>query len=186
MREKYQLQDRVELLGAIPHAKARDVIVCGDIFLNSSLTEAFCIAITEAASCGLVVVSTKVGGVPEVLPEDMIRYATPTVEGIEEKLVEAICQVEAGKVNPFSFHERIKQMYHWSDVATRTEAVYRSAIAQPKPTLLHRFRKFLFMLFTFFLELLVLGSLLELYFVQLGLLFIYYGDFLKLYNLLIH
>jgi glycosyltransferase involved in cell wall biosynthesis len=33
--------------------------------LCSSLTEAFCIAILEAASCGLLTVSTRVGGVPE-------------------------------------------------------------------------------------------------------------------------
>lgn len=32
---------------------------------GSSLTEAFCIAILEAASCGLLTVSTRVGGVPE-------------------------------------------------------------------------------------------------------------------------
>eukprot|EP00983_Pelagomonas_calceolata_P028384 888944-Pelagomonas_calceolata.AAC.4 len=37
----------------------------GHIFLNASLTEAFCIAIVEAAACGLLVVSTRVGGVPE-------------------------------------------------------------------------------------------------------------------------
>lgn len=35
------------------------------LFLRSSLTEAFCIAILEAASCGLLTVSTRVGGVPE-------------------------------------------------------------------------------------------------------------------------
>jgi len=29
-------------------------------------------AIVEAASCGLLVVSTDVGGVPEVLPQDMV------------------------------------------------------------------------------------------------------------------
>lgn len=34
-------------------------------FSGSSLTEAFCIAILEAASCGLLTVSTRVGGVPE-------------------------------------------------------------------------------------------------------------------------
>ena len=30
------------------------VLVQGDIFLNTSLTEAFCIAIVEAACCGYV------------------------------------------------------------------------------------------------------------------------------------
>ena len=53
----------------------------GHIFLNTSLTEAFCIAIVEAASCGLLVVSTRVGGVPEVLPQQMIRMAKPDVAG---------------------------------------------------------------------------------------------------------
>jgi len=36
------------------------------LYCFSSLTEAFCIAILEAASCGLLTVSTRVGGVPEV------------------------------------------------------------------------------------------------------------------------
>ena len=58
------------------------ILVQGHIFLNTSLTEAFCIAIVEAASCGLLVVSTKVGGIPEVLPDDMIVFSKPDEEGI--------------------------------------------------------------------------------------------------------
>ena len=64
MVERNQLFDRVELLGEIKHSNVRDVLVRGDIFVNCSLTEAFCMAILEAASCGLYVVSTNVGGVP--------------------------------------------------------------------------------------------------------------------------
>jgi hypothetical protein len=57
------------------------VLVRGHIFLNCSLTEAFCIAILEAACCGLFCVSTRVGGVPEVLPMDFIRLAEPNPAG---------------------------------------------------------------------------------------------------------
>lgn len=53
----------------------------GSIFLNTSLTESFGIAILEAACAGLYVVSTKVGGVPEVLPEGMISFANPEEDG---------------------------------------------------------------------------------------------------------
>lgn len=100
MREKHLLHDRVELLGSIKHHQVRDVLVQGNIFLNTSLTEAFCIAIVEAACAGwvvigcikwietaahmetrLFVVSTKVGGVPEVLPSHMINYAMPEEDG---------------------------------------------------------------------------------------------------------
>ncbi|KAF6139645.1 hypothetical protein GIB67_033649, partial [Kingdonia uniflora] len=38
---------------------------------------ALCIAILEAASCGLLIISTRVGGVPEVLPGDMVVLAEP-------------------------------------------------------------------------------------------------------------
>ena len=71
VRERHQLHDRVSLLGGLQHSQVsrllmrrklwpylqclvqvRGVLVQGDIFLNTSLTEAFCIAIVEAASCG--------------------------------------------------------------------------------------------------------------------------------------
>ena len=84
MREKFDLHHRVEMLGAVPHSKVRDVLVRGHIFLNCSLTESFCIAILEAACCGLFVVTTGVGGVPEVLPPDMVKYAKPEVTGLHK------------------------------------------------------------------------------------------------------
>ena len=55
VREFNKLQDRVHLVGNLRHHEVRDFLVKGDIFLNTSLTEAFCMAIVEAASCGLQV-----------------------------------------------------------------------------------------------------------------------------------
>ena len=78
MREEYSLQERVEMLGTVPHAQMQSVLVHGHIFLNSSLTEAFYIAILEAASCGLLIMSTRVGGVPEFLPPGTIVFAETT------------------------------------------------------------------------------------------------------------
>ena len=46
--EKHNLHGRVELLGGLPHDKVRDVLCRSQIFLNTSLTESFCIAILEA------------------------------------------------------------------------------------------------------------------------------------------
>ena len=69
--------DRLTLLGTVPHAQVPKLLAKGHIFLNTSLTEAFCITIVEAASCGLQVVSTRVGGIPEVLPPHLISLAEP-------------------------------------------------------------------------------------------------------------
>jgi len=141
MREKHQLHDRVELLGSVKHSNVRNVLVQGDIFLNSSLTEAFCIAIVEAASCGLLVVSTKVGGVPEVLPPHLIKLAAPDSDELVERLTEAIAQVK--DVIPQKLHEEVKAMYDWNDVAQRTEKVYHHIYDLPDVPLIERLRRFL-------------------------------------------
>lgn len=80
--EKHNLHGRVELLGGLPHDKVRDVLCRGHIFLNTSLTESFCIAILEAVCCGLLVVTTDVGGIPEVLPPHMAYLAKPEERSI--------------------------------------------------------------------------------------------------------
>lgn len=61
MREKYFLQERVKLIGAVKHEEVRNVMIQGDIYLHPSLTEAFGTVLVEAASCGLYVVTTRVG-----------------------------------------------------------------------------------------------------------------------------
>ncbi|XP_013404356.1 N-acetylglucosaminyl-phosphatidylinositol biosynthetic protein-like [Lingula anatina] len=133
IREQFQLHDRVTLLGAIEHNKVREVLVQGDIFLNTSLTEAFCIAIVEAACCGMLVISTKVGGIPEVLPNDLIQLAEPSVKSLTKELEAAIeiCKMGRSDAQSHERHERVKRLYTWQDVARRTETVYNMVCEEP-------------------------------------------------------
>ncbi|KAM4125567.1 hypothetical protein ACB094_01G319300 [Castanea mollissima] len=141
MREKHSLQDRVEMLGAVPHARVRSVLISGHIFLNSSLTEAFCIAILEAASCGLLTVSTRVGGVPEVLPDDMIVLAEPDPTDMVQAIKKAISILPM--IDPQDMHNRMKKLYDWHDVAKRTEIVYDRALKCSNQSLLERLSRYL-------------------------------------------
>ncbi|XP_040998388.1 phosphatidylinositol N-acetylglucosaminyltransferase subunit A isoform X2 [Juglans microcarpa x Juglans regia] len=136
MREKHSLQDRVEMLGAVPHAQVRSVLISGHIFLNSSLTEAFCIAILEAASCGLLTVSTRVGGVPEVLPDDMVVLAEPDPSDMVLAIKKAISILPT--IDP-----QMKKLYNWHDVAKRTEIVYDRALKCSNQSLLERLSRYL-------------------------------------------
>ncbi|KAI0826359.1 transferase [Irpex lacteus] len=115
MREKQRLQDRIELLGPVRHSDVRNVLTRGSIFMNTSLTEAFGIAIVEAACAGLYVVSTRVGGVPEILPSDMISFANPDEDDVVRAVSEAIALVRAGKHDPKAAHERVREFYDWKD-----------------------------------------------------------------------
>ena len=124
MIERRVLQDHVELLGAVRHEEVRDVMVRGHIYLHPSLTEAFGTVIVEAASCGLYVVCTSVGGVPEVLPRDFTTFAKPEEDDLVDATCKAISAFRANKVRTDRFHDQVKAMYSWTDVAQRTERVY--------------------------------------------------------------
>ncbi|RXK38560.1 phosphatidylinositol glycan, class A [Tremella mesenterica] len=135
MRENHLLQDRITLLGSIPPSQVRDILIKGQIYLNTSLTEAFGISIIEAASAGLFVVSTRVGGVPEILPGDMIEFAHADEDDVVRALTKAIEVVKTGNHDPKKAHERVRDMYSWADVAERTEVVYdRAMLSPPKDT----------------------------------------------------
>jgi len=142
MIERHRLQRRVEMLGELQQSAVRDqLLVRGDIFLNTSLTEAFCMAIVEAASCGLAVVSTAVGGIPEVLPPDMIHFVEPTVSSIEAGLVTVINHAIAGRVpDPWRANQFVARAYNWRQVAERTEAVYTRVTEAAAPSLGRRLR----------------------------------------------
>ncbi|KAJ2389340.1 Phosphatidylinositol N-acetylglucosaminyltransferase GPI3 subunit [Coemansia sp. RSA 2603] len=146
MREQHQLQDRVELLGSVAASDVRGVLVRGDVFLNTSLTEAFCIAIVEAAACGLLVVSTRVGGIPEVLPRHMVTFAAPEEDSVVEALSEAVELVGSRErhpeLAPGYFHRQVKRMYSWHNVAERTERVYVKIADACEPPLIERLRRY--------------------------------------------
>lgn len=127
------------------------------IFLNPSLTEAFGIGILEAACAGLFVVSTRVGGVPEILPDGMIAFCEPVSEGMlpfrvckavltmPSDLVRAmdvgIRHIKSGRHDPLLTHRQVRQMYSWSDVAERTERVYADVLDEEQPTFVERLEK---------------------------------------------
>ncbi|AFM99042.1 glycosyltransferase [Encephalitozoon hellem ATCC 50504] len=119
--DENELYDRVEIMHEVDHEKVGDIMRRGDVFLNTSLTETFCIAIVEAASCGLHVVSTNVGGISEVLPPDMITFSKITSEDLAEKVLIAL---RKSNHNPQDYNKRLKDIYNWKRVAKMTEKVY--------------------------------------------------------------
>lgn len=71
------------------------------------------------------VVSTKVGGIPEVLPPDLIYLVEPTVPALVEGLECAIADLRSGDYScPLEVHRKIGSYYNWHDVTRRTEIVY--------------------------------------------------------------
>ncbi|CCJ30704.1 unnamed protein product, partial [Pneumocystis jirovecii] len=144
MREKNMLQDRVEMLGSIRHEDVRNIMVRGHIYLHPSLTEAFGTVLVEAASCGLYVVCTRVGGVPEVLPPHMTIFSEPEEDELDlvSATSRAIDALREKRIRTDTFHNEIKTMYSWSDVAERTEHVYDRICSADVHPLIDRLKKY--------------------------------------------
>lgn len=96
------------------------------------------------------------GGVPEVLPDDLIELAEPDVTGMSHSrfccvaedladvvraITHAIHHVGAGQHDPATTHTRVKEMYTWQDVARRTEIIYRNALLAPQADVIERWSK---------------------------------------------
>nr|CAD7444155.1 unnamed protein product [Timema bartmani] len=97
----------------------------------------------------LLVVSTKVGGIPEVLPPELIYLTEPNVpffyiEALLLGLETAIANLKAGKVvSPIECHKRVKSLYNWMNVTQRTEIVYNTIAKEKSKTLGAQLRNYL-------------------------------------------
>ena len=139
MTERHGLQERVEILGNVPPQSVSQVMQRGDIYLNTSLTESFGIVLLEAASTGLHVVSTKVGGIPEVLPEGMVEYCEEVsdvaVVNAIERTLEAVASLTPSQEDARKLHnhDAVRRLYSWDKVAEMTHAVYTDSLAKSRP-----------------------------------------------------
>lgn len=126
--DENDLHSQVKLLEEVDYEHVPDFLRGADIFLNTSLTEAFCLAILEAAACGLLVVSTNVGGIHEVLGSDGVLFCEPTAEEIARQLFNASNMID--QHDPFKIYKLISQKYNWKTVAKQVEDIYYSIPAK--------------------------------------------------------
>lgn len=118
------LQKSVEFLGKIVHDKVPDVLNNLDIFAALSDNESFGVAVIEASACELPVVVTDVGGLPEVVEENVTglivpkRNAQAAAAAFEKLLLNPTLRKNMGRAG----RERVWRYYHWD---RNVEAVVR-------------------------------------------------------------
>jgi glycosyltransferase involved in cell wall biosynthesis len=65
----YGLEDRIMLLGAVPPERVVELYLASDVFVLASRFEGYGMALAEAVTHGLPVVSTTAGAIPDTVPE---------------------------------------------------------------------------------------------------------------------
>lgn len=132
MIEVFSMNDRISLLGSLTHRQVKETMQKGDIFLNTSLTESFCIAILEACCTGLFVITTNIGGVDEVLPSYMRILVEVDSKQIIKAVIHSVNNIDIIKRQSWMFYYHLKNSYVWSRSIERIEEVYDKALKSDK------------------------------------------------------
>jgi glycosyltransferase involved in cell wall biosynthesis len=124
-----KLSASVRFAGTVLHDQIADWFRAADVFALPSYREGVPNVLMEAMSCGLPIVTTNVGGIPEVLPE----FAGVMVE---PKSVEALRQaLEEALVKTFD-HDRIVEHashFTWEQAVAEYETQIRLALESNSP-----------------------------------------------------
>lgn len=84
-----EIADRVIFLGK--QESVAELLACADLFILPSATESFGLVALEAMACGVPVIATCVGGLPEVVPHGVAGWLAPV--GDIDQMVEHAVQL---------------------------------------------------------------------------------------------
>jgi len=118
---------RPEIIQLLSHAAT---------FVCPSIYEPLGIVNLEAMACESPVVASAVGGIPEVVVDEvtglLVPYAENSPEGFERHFAEAVNQVvsapDRAKAMGLAGRERAVTEFGWDTIAERTMDVYRAAL----------------------------------------------------------
>jgi glycosyltransferase involved in cell wall biosynthesis len=128
MVKEFGIAERVHFLGY--QDPVFDPLATMDLFLFPSLKEAMGIAVVEAMSLGMPVVSTNVGGLPEVIDASMGRLVNPS--DADALARECLDLIQRGDLASLGLAARVKAESMFSVEAMRlgTDAVYHELLSR--------------------------------------------------------
>jgi glycosyltransferase involved in cell wall biosynthesis len=113
------LGNKVKFMGALPHEKVAQFLMTLDIFAMPSISdgESFGVAALEASATGLPVVATRVGGVPEVVIENITGMLVDraSVEQLSRALLKLIDEPDLRRKMGQAGRRFVEERYRWED-----------------------------------------------------------------------
>jgi len=120
----YDFNDTVEIVGQIPHKKIAEYMKNADFIILPSWSEGLPTVLVEAMACGLPVIATNVGGIPEIINKDVGILVEPKNP---EKLAKGIMYAISKKWDRRLISDYIKN-YTWEKNAEKTIEVYEEVL----------------------------------------------------------
>lgn len=126
--EALGVADRMVFLGK--QDSVADILSCADLFLLPSASESFGLAALEAMSCGVPVVGTAVGGLPEVVESGVSGYLAPVgaTSEMAEAGVELLRDGERWRAASRAARERVMERFSAQVVIPQYERYYERVL----------------------------------------------------------
>ena len=131
LSETLGIRDVTSFAGKISHEEVPTYLSKLDIFVALSRYESFGVAVIEASACGLPVVVSEVGGLPEVVKDRKTGLIVPdespkaAAEAIKSLLVNPSLSRKMGRLG----RKHVKNNYSWSSSVSQMEYVYNSVLS---------------------------------------------------------
>jgi glycosyltransferase involved in cell wall biosynthesis len=124
------LGNAVIMIGRVAHEDMPAYYASASILALPSLMEATNIAALEAMACGLPVVATAVGGMPEVIEDGVSGRLVPprNPASMAEAIISLLRNDDLRRSMGAAARRRIEQRFAWPGIAERTVAFYREVI----------------------------------------------------------
>ena len=126
--------EKVYFVGQVPYSRVPEYLSKMDIFVVPSVdeSESFGVAAVEASACGLPIIASKVGGLPEVVVDKSTGLIVPPKDpsAIAEALVHLIENPDLRQEYGRRGREFVMRNYNWQENALRMEKLYREILKQ--------------------------------------------------------
>lgn len=127
---KRNAEDFVILTGPIENSLMKDYYNASDVVVLPSLMEATSIAGLEAMACAKPLVGTNVGGIPEIIENNVTGYLVAPENPQEIALKTVLLLLNEKKRTKFGNHARKKVLenFSWKIIAQKTVEVYKKVL----------------------------------------------------------
>ena len=120
-------QTAIEILGSVGQAEMSKLLSASDICIIPSLFEAVSLSALESLACETPVLSTNVGGLPEVVIPNRTGWLIPPKRSDEiEKMLLTLLKTDRGVLRTIGHNGRqlVQESYSWDAVARKVSARY--------------------------------------------------------------
>ena len=139
--ERLEIAGAVRFLGKLPHEQLPEYYAAADLFVGPSVvdrsgdTEGLGVVFIEAASAGLAIVGTSVGGISDVLIHEVTGIAVEPdqPEALADAIERLLCDETLRRRLGEAARQHALSQFSWSQVAARFSSVFRRVLErQPR------------------------------------------------------